>query len=114
MDFRKNISWFWDLYISGNKYEGLWNFGKLEGECRYFLSNNDYFIGNFVGGQAQGKGTYIHSDGTIYEGEWKNDQPYGKGKELFGDGSYFKGFYENGIKKKELLNGMMEVIMMEK
>ena len=91
---------FGTFYITGNKYEGFWNFGKLEGECRYYLQTNEYFIGNFKNGQAQGKGKYFHNDGTIYDGEWKNNQPSGWGKESFIDGSIFEGIFENGLKKK--------------
>ena len=86
-------------YIEGNKYEGFWNFGKLDGECQYFLKNKDYFIGNFSNGQANGYGNYYHNDGTIYEGNWVDDRPNGKGKELFSDGSKFEGIFENGFKK---------------
>ena len=86
-------------YIEGNKYEGFWNFGKLDGECQYFLKNRDYFIGSFRNGQANGYGNYYHNDGTIYEGNWVDDRPNGNGKELFGDGSLFEGVFENGFKK---------------
>ena len=86
-------------YIEENKYEGFWNFGKLEGECQYFLKNKDYFIGNFMNGQANGLGKYFHNDGTIYDGNWLNDRPNGNGKEIFSDGSKFEGFFENGYKK---------------
>lgn len=88
------------LYIEDNKYEGFWNFGRLEGECRYFLQNNEYFIGNFVEGQACGYGKYFHNDGTVYEGQWNEDQPDGKGKEIFTDNSVFEGIFENGVKRQ--------------
>ena len=86
-------------YIEGNKYEGFWNFGKLDGECQYFLKNKDYYYGRFLNGQANGFGKYFHNDGTIYEGNWVNDRPNGKGKEIFNDGSKFEGVFERGFKK---------------
>ena len=100
----KNFHGYGIFYIMGNKYEGFWNFGKLSGECRYFLQNNDYFIGNFKNGQANGFGKYFHNDGAIYEGFWENDQPNGKGKETFIDNSFFEGFFEHGLKKYGLFN----------
>ena len=100
----KNFHGYGIFYILGNKYEGFWNFGKLTGECRYFLQNKDYFIGNFKNGLANGYGKYFHNDGAIYEGNWENDQPSGKGKEIFIDNSYFEGIFEKGLKKKGIFN----------
>ena len=100
----KNFHGYGIFYIMGNKYEGFWNFGKLSGECRYFLQNKDYFIGNFKNGQANGYGKYFHNDGAVYEGYWENDQPNGKGREIFIDNSSFEGIFENGLKKYGLFN----------
>ena len=94
---------FGTFYISGNKYEGFWNFGKLEGECRYYLQNNEYFLGNFVNGQAQGKGKYYHKMINHQEQE----------KKYLLMVLYLKDYLKMDIKRKVNLNGMMEVIMME-
>ena len=34
MDFGKVFNGFGNFYISGSKYEGFWNFRKLEGKYR--------------------------------------------------------------------------------
>ena len=83
------------LYSKNNKYEGFWNFGKLNGEIRYFLSNGDYFIGNFINGKANGDGKLYLNNGNIYIGNFFNNKKDGFGKFFWSDDNFYEGYWKD-------------------
>ena len=58
---------------NGEKFDGVWNHGTLEGVVKV-----------------------TYSEGTFYEGEWENNNPNGEGKKSYTDGQIYEGNFING------------------
>ena len=112
------------LYLrGGQKYEGNFINGELNGWCRFINSKGVCYEGLFISGLLNGKGEIIKIDqnrrrhiykGDIvnfkkegkgkektslhtYEGEFKNDLKHGKGKIYYNNnGDFYEGDFTNG------------------
>ena len=51
----------------------------LQGYGTNYYSNDEYYEGEWYGGNRSGWGRMYYSDGSIYEGEWYNDCRHGNG-----------------------------------
>lgn len=110
-------------YKSGEKYEGIFNEGKINGWGRFINSKGVCFEGLFKNGVLRGKGIIIKeienngkksnyyyegdifnfikdgigkekTDDYIYEGEFKNNLREGKGKVTYFGGESYEGDFE--------------------
>lgn len=60
---------------SGSKYDGIFEWGNMNGEATYTYKNGDTFVGTFRNNQYY-KGKYTQkSNGEYFEGTFKNGQP---------------------------------------
>ena len=60
---------------SGSKYDGIFEWGNMNGEATYTYKNGDTFVGTFRNNQYY-KGKYTQkSTGEYFEGTFKNGQP---------------------------------------
>lgn len=60
---------------SGSRYEGILEWGNMNGEATYTYKNGDTFVGTFRNNEYY-KGKYTQkSDGEYFEGTFKNKQP---------------------------------------
>ena len=60
---------------SGSRYEGIFEWGNMNGEATYTYKNGDTFVGTFRNNQYY-KGKYTQkSNGEYFEGTFKNGQP---------------------------------------
>ncbi|NQW28224.1 MAG: hypothetical protein HQ474_09960 [Flammeovirgaceae bacterium] len=57
-------------YANGDKYEGDWVDGKMNGLGTYTFANGDKYEGDRVDGRMNGSGTYTYANGDKYEGDW--------------------------------------------
>lgn len=58
-----------DLQLGGQKIEGYWKEGVLEGHGTYWFPNGDRFAGIFREGMPGSKGTYWYGNGDVYRGD---------------------------------------------
>jgi len=81
---------------NGEKYEGFWNHGTLEGEVEVTFSNGDLYKGEWENGNPNGKGTKFDTQGQIYEGTFINGKLTGHGfKTWFNGDVYLGGFLDD-------------------
>lgn len=60
---------------AGSKYDGIFEWGNMNGEATYTYKNGDSFVGTFRNNQYY-KGKYTQkSNGEYFEGTFKNGQP---------------------------------------
>jgi len=63
---------------AGDKFEGQWVNGKLQGQGTALYTNGDRYEGLWRDGFAEGKGAvFIRADGKNYEGDFKNGELVG-------------------------------------
>ena len=122
-DNKKELTGKGELYLkNGEKYEGIFINGKLNGIGRYINSKDICYEGMFNNGILEGKGIIIKTgeDGNkriykgdlknfkkegkgimecksyIYEGDFVNDKKKGKGKLIYNDnGNVYEGEFDN-------------------
>lgn len=60
---------------AGSKYDGIFEWGNMNGQATYTYKNGDTFVGTFRNNQYY-KGKYTQkSTGEYFEGTFKNGQP---------------------------------------
>ena len=66
------------VWENGDKYEGEFVNGLMEGQGLYTFSNGNYYKGNWKRAKYDGYGKLVFSDGTIQEGNWQAGKYVGK------------------------------------
>lgn len=87
------------IYANGNRLEGNWKAGKINGRGTYRFHSGMVYRGNLENGIFSGKGTLIRADGTRIEGNFVNDVLEGEGVEYLADGGMFRGNFRKGQKE---------------
>ena len=81
---------------SGDKYEGDFYDGIINGYGKYEWANKCVYIGNFLNGEMDGKGLFKWPDGSEYEGDYVKGVREGLGKFTWSNGNTFKGVFKKG------------------
>ncbi|KAL8128828.1 hypothetical protein V2J09_017983 [Rumex salicifolius] len=77
--------------------ENIQSLGDVEiQQVEKFLSNGDYFIGQWLESCPHGNGKYLWADGCMYEGEWFRGQTIGKGRFNWPSGATYEGEFKSG------------------
>lgn len=66
-----------DFSTVGNgwvKYDGQFAEGLKDGLGSFYLTNSDFYIGNFKKNKAEGRGAYTKADNFVVVGRWESDQ----------------------------------------
>ena len=76
-------------------YDGEWRDDEFHGFGVKTFSNGDRYEGTWVLGKMEGKGKYVSHEGWTYEGQFKFDQRHGVGKTYYPSGDIVCGAYYN-------------------
>ncbi len=75
-------------YKNGDKYEGEWKNGSIDGFGCYQYSIGEKYVGYYANNRRNGHGRYLYKNGIIYEGNWDNGNQKGLGCYIYGNGVY--------------------------
>jgi hypothetical protein len=81
---------------NGDKYQGPFASGKMNGKGAFTRSNGDNSTGVWVDDQKNGQFTETFSDGSQFQGQYINNVRSGSGKLVMANGQSFEGIFENG------------------
>lgn len=87
------------VYPNGNRLEGNWKAGKMNGWGIYRFKSGVVYRGNLEEGIFSGRGTLTRTDGTRIEGNFVKDLLEGEGVEYLADGGVFRGNFSKGRKE---------------
>ncbi|CAL8080380.1 unnamed protein product [Calicophoron daubneyi] len=73
----------------GDKYDGEWKNGRMEGTGVYNLPTGTRYEGGMKDGMFHGNGTLYFTSGSKYSANWVNGHPM-DGKIVFADGLEYK------------------------
>ncbi|MDD4869647.1 MAG: hypothetical protein PHR77_03735 [Kiritimatiellae bacterium] len=82
-------------FPGGDRYEGEFKGGLLNGKGTYYYRNNDKYEGEFKNDMKSGLGIYYYNNGDRYTGEFRNDMKEGKGSFVFRNGEKYVGDFKN-------------------
>lgn len=82
---------------NGDRYEGEFVSGLMEGWGTYHHSNGDTYEGQFAVDMKHGLGTLTTSLGEQYDGGFREGMKHGRGRFLMVDGSRYIGDFLNDI-----------------
>jgi hypothetical protein len=82
-------------FPGGDRYEGEFRGGLLNGKGTYYYRNGDKYEGEFRNDMKEGFGVYYHANGDRYSGEFKNDMKEGKGSLMFHNSEKYVGDFKN-------------------
>lgn len=86
------------FWKNGQRYEGRWDYDKIDGKGTMVFKNGDKYTGSFKNGKLWGQGTYYWNSGAKYVGEFKEGKRWGKGKEYYSNGKlFYDGEWENDV-----------------
>ena len=90
----------WGIYYyrNGDKYEGGFQNDMKKGKGTFVYRNGDQYAGEFGDDVKSGKGSYVFGNGDKYVGDFANDMINGKGVMLYQDGSKYTGAFKNGLR----------------
>ena len=67
--------------FKGDRYEGDWRNGNMEGKGIYYYNNEPWkgerYEGDWINNKKEGKGIYYYNNGDREIGDWKNDKEIG-------------------------------------
>lgn len=81
---------------SNNDNEGSTHAAGEVYQAERFLSNGDYYTGNWADNFPHGIGKYWWTDGCMYVGEWCKGKTMGKGLFSWPSGAVYEGDFKNG------------------
>ncbi len=84
-------------FPNGDRYEGEFRDGLLDGWGTYYYRNGDWYEGDFKNDVKHGKGTFTYRNGDKYIGDFKDDVKNGKGSFMFRDGDRYAGEFRNDV-----------------
>ena len=77
---------------NGDRFEGNFENGQINGYGRYSWTDGNVYQGDFKDGKQSGMGTAFYADKcNVYEGEWKNGKRNGHGKLTWANGDTYEG-----------------------
>lgn len=82
-------------YPGGDRYEGEFKGGLLNGRGLYYYRNGDRYEGEFRNDMKCGLGVFFYSNGDRYTGEFRNDMKEGRGSLVFHNGEKYVGDFRN-------------------
>ena len=82
---------------SGELYKGQYSNNNFNGNGVLLTSSNERFEGNFVNGLLNGKGLRIWPNGDRYDGEFVNGNMQGKGIKSFASGKKYDGQFNYNL-----------------
>lgn len=86
----------------------------MEGEGETFWKNGRYYKGNYYKDRQEGLGVYKWGDGRVFYGYWSKGLQHGKGINIIiepgGNKKEIRGIWEEGIKIKEINEGLEEIL----
>jgi len=85
-------------FPGGDRYEGEFKGGLLNGRGAYFYKNGDRYTGEFANDMKEGKGSFVFRNGEKYVGDFKNDAMTGKGTMIYMNGNKYAGDFMNALK----------------
>ncbi|OGV67815.1 MAG: hypothetical protein A2283_22445 [Lentisphaerae bacterium RIFOXYA12_FULL_48_11] len=85
-------------YRNGDRYEGEFRNDMKSGLGVYYYSNGDRYTGEFGNDMKDGKGSFVFRNGEKYVGDFRNDVMIGKGTMLYQNGNKYAGDFKNGLK----------------
>lgn len=91
------------ILINGDRYEGNWKDGQLNGFGKCIKANNSVYEGEYLNGEKDGNGIITWANGNKYEGGWKDGNKHGFGKDIFINGKKWEGEYFHGKKKEDIV-----------
>ena len=83
----------------GNKYEGTFKNGYLQGEGKAVFADGSVYVGQFFYGKPEGKGQLTDAEGNVYTGEFAGGKFFGKGVFTWKDGRRYEGDFVAGRKQ---------------
>lgn len=105
-EFRDGLMNGWGMYAyqNGDRYEGQFKDDAKEGRGTFAYRNGDRYAGNFVGDLRHGKGSLAFRNGERYVGQFCRDMMTGSGSMIYTNGNRYAGQFQNGLKHG---NGIM-------
>ncbi|MBA4387795.1 MAG: hypothetical protein C0404_07430 [Verrucomicrobia bacterium] len=85
-------------YRNGDRYEGEFKSDMKHGKGTYTYRNGDKFIGELRNDMKENRGSFLFHNGDRYVGEFRNDMISGKGTMLYQNGNKFAGDFVTGVK----------------
>jgi hypothetical protein len=82
-------------YPNGDRYEGEFKNGLLDGWGVYYYRNGDRYEGEFRADMKCGKGTLVYASGDRYVGAFDKDMRWGDGSITYGNGDKFVGDFRD-------------------
>lgn len=97
-EFQNGLMEGWGIYVyrNGDRYEGAFKNDLKHGRGTWRTIDGDLYRGTFVHGVRQGLGSLVQENGTRYAGAFANDMINGRGIMLYSDGSQYAGDFLNG------------------
>lgn len=74
---------------TGERMEGHFSGGALDGKGWRSFANGDRYDGEFRAGRAQGAGRLARADGSVHQGRFENGMPHGEGHLAMANGTRF-------------------------
>lgn len=68
------------IAASGDRFEGDWENGKIQGRCLMKTASGDTYNGSWSNNLREGYGIEKLSNGDIYQGQYENDKKNGLGR----------------------------------
>lgn len=85
-------------YRNGDKYEGEFRNDMKSGLGVYYYGNGDRYTGEFSNDMKDGKGSFVFRNGEKYVGDFRNDAMTGKGTMIYMNGNKYAGDFKSGLK----------------
>ena len=70
--------------------------GRPHGSGRLELRSGERFEGNWVAGILDGEGMHLDASGNRYSGTFADSLPHGQGRQAMADGTIYEGGFRNG------------------
>jgi hypothetical protein len=99
-EFKDGLLNGWGVYYhrNGDKYEGQFSADMKCGRGTFTGINGDKYIGEFNGDMKCGRGSIVYANGDRFVGEFKDDTMNGKGTMMYANGNQYVGDFRNGLK----------------
>jgi len=86
------------MYPNGDRYDGLWKNGKMDGHGVYVFQNSEIYDGGWKLNKPHGYGRFVYRGGNIYDGQWRYGKREGNGILTYTNGDEFAGEFSDDKK----------------